>query len=188
MLKLLRNKIQSLSEAQQNVLIGILVLINIGIVIFWISFFVSLPKPVSPKIKEKPPLAEEIPEPYKPGEIGETEETLKGEKRVIIPSPPGTPEIVLPLVIFNSSGQIKEIKEDGLVVAGDGSTFADLKPRDLTLIYISTTQTSSSTDKTKIGQGLEGLKYLKINRLIVFESPENIRGKIEFEVSYVKQL
>lgn len=188
MLKFLRTKLQSLTETQLNILTAVLVFINIGIIIFWTSFFIRLPKPVPSQIEEKPSLAEETPELLKPGEIGETEETLKGEERVIIPSPPGTPEIVLPMVIFNSSGRIKEIKEDRLVVVGDGTTFADLKPRDLTLIYISTTQTSSSTDKTKIWQGLEGLKHLKIDQLIIFESPENIRGKIEFEVSYVKQL
>jgi nucleotide-binding universal stress UspA family protein len=44
MFKLLRNKIQSLSETQQNIITAILILINIGIVIFWINFWVSLQK------------------------------------------------------------------------------------------------------------------------------------------------
>jgi len=47
MFKPLRKKIQSLTFAQQNVLIAILILINLGIVIFWISFWISL-KRISP--------------------------------------------------------------------------------------------------------------------------------------------
>jgi len=186
MLKLLRKKIQSLSDTQVNILTAVLILVNVGIIIFWIHFWLSSPKLIPSEVKE-PSLVEETSELFKPGKIGETEETLKREEKVIIPGSPNSPEVVLPMVIFNSSGQIKEIKENSLVITGDGSTFADLKPRELTLIYTSTTQTTSS-DRTKTWKGLEGLKHLKVGQKIIFESPENIRGKTEFKVSYVNQL
>lgn len=59
MLKFLRNKLQSLTETQLNILTAVLVLINIGIIIFWINFWISLSKPALPKIEEKPPVSEE---------------------------------------------------------------------------------------------------------------------------------
>jgi len=51
MLKLLRNKIQSLTKIQRNILTMILVLIDLGVIIFWISFWVSLPKITLPEEK-----------------------------------------------------------------------------------------------------------------------------------------
>lgn len=63
MLKFLRKKIQSLSETQLNILTAILVLINLGIAIFWINFWISLPKTTLPpeeKSLEKEKLIEEI--------------------------------------------------------------------------------------------------------------------------------
>ncbi|MBZ9578279.1 hypothetical protein KJA14_00205 [Patescibacteria group bacterium] len=175
MLKLLRNKIQSLTETQVNILTAILVLINLGIVIFWINFWVSLPKTTSPPIEEKPAsLVGEIPEELKPGEIGEPEE---GEG----------PLVELPSVISNTSGTIKEIQKDRLIILGDGSNFSDQKERELTLIFTNSTITFEPGQKIRY-QALESLKYLKIGDLITISSPENIRGKTEFIVNYINKL
>ncbi len=121
------------------------------------------------------------------GKTGETKETLKGEETVVLPPEPGGPPQILPPVIFNESGTIKEIKKDSLVIAGTGYNFADQKPRDLTLKFTAVTKTKTK-DKTKFWLGFEGLKNLAVGDEINFESPENIRGKTEFEVSYINKL
>ncbi len=121
------------------------------------------------------------------GETGETEETLNGDEVVVLPAEPGGPPQVLPPAIFNESGTIKEIKENSLIIAGTGYNFPDQKPRDLTLKFMAATRTSSA-DRTKFWTGLEGLKQIKVGDKITFESPENIRGKTEFEVSYINKL
>jgi len=174
MFKILRKKIQSLSQTQQNIITVILILFNLAIIIFWINFWIGLKK-VSPKIVEKPvPKVEEIPEEFKPGETGEPKE---GEK----------PLIELPLVISNTSGTVKEIKKDRLIILGDGSNFSDQKPRELTLILTDSTITFEPGQKIKY-EGLEGLKHLKAGDLISISSPENIRGKTEFIVNYINKL
>jgi len=174
MCKSFRKKIQSLSETQQNIITIILVLINIAIVIFWINFWLGLKKVPPQKIVEKPKQVEEIAEPFKKGEIGEPKE---GEK----------PQIELPPVIPNTSGVVKEIKKDRLIVLGDGSNFSDKKQRELTLIFIDSTITFETDQKIKY-EGFEGLKYLKVGDQISISSPENIRGKTEFIINYVIKL
>jgi hypothetical protein len=170
MFKILRKKIQSLSQTQQNIITVILILFNLAIIVFWINFWLGLKK-VPPKIVEKP---EEIAEPFKKGEIGEPK---GGEK----------PQIELPPVISNTSGTVKEIKKDRLIVLGDGSNFSDQKQRDLTLIFTDSTVTFEPGQKIKY-QGFEGLKHLKVGDQISISSPENIRGKTEFVVNYINKL
>ena len=171
MFKSLRNKIQSLSETQQNILTVILVLFNLGIIIFWISFFVTSPKPTPAKIEEESiPFAEEA---LQPGEIGELKEVEK-------------PENELPTFIFNTSGVIKEINKDKIIVLGNGSDFSDKKPRELTLIFDESTITFESGQKIRY-QGLEGLKHLEIGESISVSSSENIRGKTEFIVNTINK-
>ena len=53
-----RKKIQSLNQTQQNIITVILVLFNIGIIVFWINFWINLKK-VPPRIEVKPPVSEE---------------------------------------------------------------------------------------------------------------------------------
>ncbi len=132
-------------------------------------------------------LASEITSPEKvgAGKVGETKETLAGEEIVILPPELGGPPRVLPPAIFNESGTIKEIKNDSLILEGTGYNFADQKPRDLTLKFTENTVTNAQ-DRTK-QFGFEGLTHLKVGDSITFESPENIRGKTEFEVSYVNK-
>jgi len=127
------------------------------------------------------------PETVGAGKVGETEKTLKGEEKVVLPAEPGGPAQVLPPAIFNDSGEVREVKKDSLVVMGSGYSFADQTPRQLTLKYTGSTRTNNQ-DRTKYWTGLEGLKNFKAGDKITFESPDNIRGKTEFEVSYVNQL
>jgi hypothetical protein len=174
MLKILRKKIQSLSQTQQNLITLILILFNIGIIIFWINFWLGLKK-IPPKIVERPvPKTQEIPEEFKPGGIGEPKE---GEK----------PQIELPLVISNTSGMVKEIQKDRLIIFGSGSNFSDQKPRELTLIFTDSTITFEPGQKIKY-EGFEGLKHLKAGDQISVSSSENIRGKTEFIVNYINKL
>lgn len=173
MFKLLRQKIQSLSETQQNILTVILILFNIVIIIFWINFWASLPKTI-PKIEGKPKQTEEIPEPFKKGEVGEISEKEVEEKGIL----------PMPLVIFNTSGKILEVKSDRLIVQGDGSNFVDQKPRELNVIFIESTTTLEPGQKVRY-QGFTGLKYLKPGMEIAIEGAENIRGKTEFEASII---
>ncbi len=125
------------------------------------------------------------PEKVGAGKVGETKETLEGEEIIILPAELGGPPQVLPPAIFNASGAIKEIKKDSLVVEGTGYNFADQKQRDLTLEFTDNTVTNAQDKTRQIGFG--GLAHLKVGDSITFESPENIRGKMEFEVSYVNK-
>jgi len=121
------------------------------------------------------------------GKVGETEKTLKGEERVVLPAEPGGPAQVLPPAIFNDSGEIKEVKKDSIIILSSGYSFADQKPRQLILKYTASTRTNNR-DRTKFWTGFDGLNNLKVGNKITFESLDNIRGKTEFEVSYVNQL
>lgn len=126
------------------------------------------------------------PEEVGAGKTGETKETLGGEEIVILPAELGGPPQVLPPAIFNGSGTIKEIKKDSLVVESTGYNFADQKPRDLILKFAENTITNVLGGTRQIS--FEGLTHLKVGDSITFESPENIRGKTEFEVTYVNKL
>jgi len=175
MFKFLRKKIQSLTETQQNILTVILILINLGIFIFWISFWVSLPETITPPLVEEKPTPE-ILEPLKPGEVGEISE----EGQVVSGS-----EIAF--FVQNTTGTIQEIKEDRIIVQGDGQNFADRKPRILTIIFTENTITQ------KLGGGnqrfgFKGLEQLKPGMNILISAVENIRGKIEFKADIINIL
>jgi len=93
-------------------------------------------------------------------------------------------ESPLPPAIFNTTGIIKEINKDSMVVEGDGSNFADQKPRSLTLIFTDETITFEPGQKV-FYRGLNGLKYLEPEMAILIDGAENIRGKISFEVKTI---
>ena len=93
----------------------------------------------------------------------------------------------LPLVIFNTTGKIIEVRPDSLIVLGDGSNFADGKPRNLTCIFTDDTLTFNK-DQSKSYKGKEGLKYLKKGMEILIDSEENIRGKTKFPVRTINIL
>jgi len=177
MFKILRKKIQSLNETQQNILTIILILINLGVVIFWINFWFELKKAPPSKIVEETKQTEEIAEPYKPGEIGEIpEEKIKEEE---IPS--------LPQIIFNTTGVISQIKSDRLIVQGSGSNFVDQKQRELIIIFTDSTITFEKGQKIEY-QGLDGLLHLQEGMEILIEGEENIRGKTEFKARTINIL
>jgi len=182
MFKILRNKIQSLSETQQNILTVILILINVFIVVFWINFWIGLKKVSPPKIEEKPKQVEEIAEALKPGGVGE----IKGkDEKTGQETPLITP--TLPISIFSTTGVIAEVKNDRVIVKGDGFNFADQKPRELTIIFTDFTLTFSKGQKIQY-EGLAGLKYLKSGMEILIGSDENIRGKTEFNAKTINIL
>jgi hypothetical protein len=176
MFKILRKKIESLSQVQQNIIVVILILFNLAIIIFWINFWLGLKKVSPPKIVEKTKQVEEIAEPFKKGEIGELTKKETEEKKVL----------PLPQMIFNTSGTISEVKKDRLIVLGDGSNFSDQKQRELTLIFTDSTITFESGQKIQY-QGLEGLKHLNPGDSISISSSENIRGKTEFIVNTINK-
>jgi len=90
----------------------------------------------------------------------------------------------LPSVVFNTSGTIMEIKENGITVNGNGSNFYDGKARKLTVTFASDTTVSLLGQKEKY-QGTDGLKLLKAGSKILVSGKENIRGKEEFEAKTV---
>lgn len=104
---------------------------------------------------------------FEPGKIGETKEKK------------------LPLFIFNTTGQVKEVKEDRVIVLGSGSNFADQKPRILNLLF---TENSLLFKEGKKYQGVEGLKHLEAGMKILIEGAENIRGKTQFKVKTIHVL
>jgi hypothetical protein len=165
---------QSLSRTQVNILKGVVVLIIVMVVIFLIRSWVGQQRKTPSQITTRPPTSSFLlPERLQPGKIGEPKEEEK-------------PQAELPLVISNTTGTIKEIKEDRVIILGDGSNFADQKPRELTLIFTETTITFGPGQKVKY-VGLEGLKYLKVGEEIRISSSENIRGKTEFLVNYINK-
>jgi hypothetical protein len=177
MFKILRKKIQSLSQTQQNIITVILILFNLAIIVFWMNFWVGLKK-VPLKIVEKP---EEIAESLKPGKVGEIK--VKGETGQETPLITPT----LPLSIFSTTGVILEVKNDRVIVKGDGFNFADQKPRELTIIFTNSTLVFSKGQKMQY-EGLAGLKYLKSGMEILIGSDENIRGKTEFRAKTINIL
>lgn len=177
MFKLLRKKIQSLSETQQNILTVILILINVFIVIFWINFWVGLKKITPPKITEKPKQTEEISEPLKPGEIGE----IPQEGQVIAPGS----EIAL--FVYNTTGVIQEVKKDRIIVQGDGSNFVDRQPRLLTVLFTEKTITQKLGGEDQ-EIGFKGLGKLEPGMTILISGAENIRGKTEFKADIINIL
>ena len=124
--------------------------------------------------ERKLPSPEILPEDLEPGTVGEE----------------GAPAGKLPTIVSNTSGIIKEVGENRIIVAGSGSNFADQKPRDLTLLFTSLTVTTITTEaggQTRY-QGLEGLEYLKPGIEISISGDENIRGRTEFRVRFIRKI
>ncbi len=178
-----------MNESKKSIIIVIIAVV----VLAGLIYLVQRQRAEKPKPKETPKI--EIP--GKPivapqevgaGKVGETEETFKGEEVATIPGEAGGfVEVPLPPVISNAFGQIKEIKKDYLILAGDGQNFADRKPRDLKAKFTESSITFAP-GQTKQYPGLDGLKYLKVGDNISCQASENIRGKTEFEVSYINKL
>ena len=171
-----------LSKKYIYILIIILVLIVIGL----ISFLASKKQELKEQEEELLPKEEiGIPEEFKPGEVGEPIEIKELEEGEVIPEEKQF--VTLPPVVYNTSGVIKEIKDDRIIVSGSGSNFSDQKPRDLTIRFTGSTITYVVSTRTSY-RGLDGLKYLKRGLEISIEGAENIRGKTEFDASYTNVL
>ena len=116
------------------------------------------------------------------GEIGEVKvkDEATGEERPLVTS-------IMPPAIFSTAGTIIEKKTDSLIIAGEGTNFADNVSRNLTCIFTNETLTFGK-NQLEYYQGKEGLKHLKEGTKILVDSDENIRGKIEFEVKTINIL
>lgn len=137
---------------------------------------------------EKPGQSGNIPtsEILKPGAVGEIKTAGNGASGQNEPMP--SSNVQLPPVIFNTAGTIAEVKKDRLTVNGEGTNFADGKPRLLNVIYTSETLTFVSQNQKTKYIGLEGLKYLKTGDKVLIGGEENIRGKIEFKARTINVL
>jgi len=93
----------------------------------------------------------------------------------------------LPPMVFNTTGLIKEVGEDRIVVFGNGSNFADGVQRDLTVIFSDSTILFSPGQTVHL-KGKDGLKYLKPGMEISIEGEENIRGRTEFTGRHINIL
>ncbi len=89
----------------------------------------------------------------------------------------------MPPVISSTVGTIIEVGEDGLVISGNGSNFADGVSRDITAIFTANTLTFTK-ERIRL-QGEQGLNYLKAGIKVLIGGQENIRGKDEFKVKTV---
>lgn len=130
--------------------------------------FIAIAFPFLKKVFQPPAVLRTLEEKLKPGKVGEKTET---------PAP-------LPSIVSNTSGLIKRIQDNGLIVQGYGSNFADRESRILTVIF------TDSTITKKIGaessyQGFQGLKHLKKGMEISIKGAENLRGKTEFEAENI---
>jgi hypothetical protein len=155
---------------RKNILTIVLIIIHIVFILSWIYLFIQSKKAVCPSSVSLPK-AEEVADPLKAGQIGEPKE---GE----------IPEVQLPGMIFNTIGTILEVKEDRIIIMGDGLNFSDQKPRVLTVLFAQETLTMNLGSQDKY-QGLSGFNYLKPGTEIIVESLENIRGKTEFLAGYI---
>jgi type II secretory pathway component PulC len=89
-------------------------------------------------------------------------------------------------ILFDTIGVIQEIQQDRIIVMGDGTNFADQKPRQLSLLF--TLETNVFLADRKHYVGLAGLEQLQPGIQILIRGAENIRGKIEFRVLNINVL
>jgi len=118
----------------------------------------------------------------KPGAIGEIENSGGADD-----SDENKNEL-LPSVISGTSGTITDIKNDRVIVRGDGYNFGDKKPRELNVLFSTDTVVFMSGDQKIKYQGAGGLQNLKIGDRILIEGAENIRGKTEFTAGIINVL
>lgn len=171
------------SIKKYSLFINLIFLIIIIILIYVCYSFSSEYKKASQLVKElsKPtptPVAE-TPEAMEAGEVGEVvvKDEQTGEEKPKV-------DIFTPAVIFDTLGNILEVREDYLIVRGSGSNFADRTSRDLKVIFTEYTVTFTKKQLSKY-TGKEGLLYLKPGMKIAIESTENIRGKAEFPANTI---
>ena len=168
------------STKQLKIIIIILIVIVAGEGVCIYSLYVK--GKTKPSVIQPESSTTITPRDFKAGTIGEM--TIKNEKTgkeesLITPN--------MPLVISGTTGTIKEIQIDRLIVEGSGTNFADSVSRTLTLIFTDETLTFTKNQATRYA-GEEGLKYFKVGTRVLFDSSENIRGKTEFTVKSIGTL
>lgn len=89
--------------------------------------------------------------------------------------------------LFSTTGVIKEVLNNGLIVYADGYTFADEIPREISVIFNNSTIVISK-DRQVRWVGSSGLYQLAPNTQIAISSDENIRGKLKYEAKYINIL
>jgi hypothetical protein len=129
---------------------------------------------------------EEIKEEMEEGPLGKIGEgqTLEEVNPEAVKHPVRAPGTEMPSVIFNTSGEVVQVKEDRILVLGSGSNFEDQKKRTLTVLANKETVITVSSGKYK---GKEGLKYLSSGDRVLIESEQNIRGKTDFIAKYISK-
>ena len=159
------------------IILGAVVVIGLGV---YFIFFAPV-NPLSGKISSAGLSTTEI-EKDTAGSIGEvfTKDEETGEE---VPLKTAT----MPPALFNSTGTVKEVLVNGLVVLGDGHSFADDQSRELTILFKDKTVTTSA-DRQGRYSGLIGLDYLVVGQRVLVESDENIRGKLKFQANYLNIL
>lgn len=168
------NMAKPVQNFSQKRLVPIIIMTNtlLLLFIFVIAIFAVQLKIIS---RSKSPLTESKPVNYS----GIFKAGAVGEKEVVAAD--------LPSVLYNTSGKIREIKTDRIIIFGSGSSFADQQPRDLTLLITSSTIIKTK-DRSNSYKGSNGLTILQNGMEISVEGGENIRGKTEFQVNYINIL
>lgn len=95
---------------------------------------------------------------------------------------------LLPPAVFNTAGVVVAIKNDRLIVAGNGSNFNDKIPRELNVVFIGDTIVFISSDQKVKYRGVDGLRNMAVGKEILIEGAENIRGKTEFAAGTINVL
>ena len=134
-------------------------------------------------------------ETQKSGDVGELEikkgETEEDALREVNPEalekPVRPPGMSMPPEVFDTKGEILSVGTNKMSVQGNGENFEDQKPRTLNVLFIETTITFEKGQLVSY-KGLEGLKHLKPGEKILINSSENIRGKTEFNASYINKI
>jgi hypothetical protein len=114
------------------------------------------------------------------GEVKIKDEELGEEKPIVSGETPAQ--------IYTTDGNIQEVKENGIIVWGSGTNFADKTSRDLTVLVSEETIIYGQGVPFGGVKGLEGLKYLKRGDYIVVDGESNIRGKTTFFAIRIKKL
>ena len=169
------------SAKRYSFFINIILIIFIIILVSLYSSLASQYKKVSQLLnqQEKTPPADQTLEEKGAGEVGEVlvKDEKTGEEKPKV-------DIFTPSVIFDTIGNILEVKDNYLIVKGVGSNFADETPRDLKVIFTEYTVTFTKNQLSQY-KGKEGLSYLKPGIKIAIEAVENIRGKTEFSANTI---
>jgi len=125
------------------------------------------------------------------GEVGEIESADSSETsgeldQITIEQNRMKSNVELPQEIYSTTGTILKVRDDSLIVSGDGSNFADNKQRELTIYF--TEQTKTFTKDAVKHQGMVGMDVLSENMNILINSSENIRGKTSFTIKTISIL